>query len=104
MESGWVKGWVSRCCPHHAGSAAFAIGATSRAQSPELFSALLNARRHSRQQPDRWDPKSCRIGPDSEITEWGFDGLWEWFMSQLERKGDPLLTGEVKMPWDVCGL
>lgn len=30
----------------------------------------------------------------------GFDGLWGWFTSQLERKGDPLLTGEVN---DVTG-
>lgn len=102
MENGWAKGWISRCCPHHVDSAAFVIGATSRSQSQVLCSSLLNARRRSRQRPDRWNPKSCGMHSNREATErgWllgqtGFDGLWGWFTRQLERKGDPLLAGEV---------
>lgn len=60
LENGWVKGWISRCCPHHVDSPAFMISATFRSESQVLHTALLNACRRFKQWPDIWEPKIVR--------------------------------------------
>lgn len=67
----------------------------------KLCSSLLNARRRSRQQPDRWHPKSCRMSPNSKVSERarlaGCDGLWGWFRRQ--KKGIPSCQERGMVSW-----
>lgn len=69
LDNGWVKGCISRCCPHHVDSPVFMISATFRSESQVLRTACLNAYRCFKQWPDIWKPKLGGTHPNSKVTE-----------------------------------